>query len=147
MDKSLIYLTQTDTTVGFLSSDDKKLANTKRRDSNQKTLQVVNSFKTLKNFTRIPKTHRKFIRKSVKTTFIYPNKMAFRVTDKGSSHFPFINKCKVMYSTSANITKQNFDNDFAFNNSDIIVFTGENFEEKSSSHIYKLYKNKKEKIR
>ena len=36
MDKDKIYLAQTDTTVGFLSSDDKKLSDIKQRPETQK---------------------------------------------------------------------------------------------------------------
>jgi len=143
---SLVYLTQTDTTVGFLSSDDKKLSCIKQRDPNKKTLQVVDSFQTLQSCTRIPKRFRKEIRKSKKTTYIYPNKKAFRVVDKNSIHHQFIKKFSALYSTSANITANNFNEEFAINNADIIIYNGK-FQETTSSSIYLLTKNKKKRIR
>jgi len=52
-----------------------------------------------------------------------------------------------MYSTSANETSKEFYETYAINNSDIVVFTKDNFEEKISSKIYKISKNKLVKIR
>jgi len=147
LNSSLIYLTQTDTTVGFLSSDDKKLCGAKQRDSKQKILQVVSNYKTLNNLVRVPKKHKKFIRRAKTTTIIYPNKLAFRVVAQNSSHQNFLQKFNVMYSTSANKTKNTFNENYAINNSDIIVYTKENFIEKKASSIYKINKLKIKKIR
>jgi tRNA A37 threonylcarbamoyladenosine synthetase subunit TsaC/SUA5/YrdC len=147
LDKSLVYLVQTDTTVGFLSSDDKKLSCVKQRKQNQKTLQVVDSFNTLKKHTRIPKQMRKIVRNSKRITFIYPNKLSFRVIDKNSLHHNFINKFNCLYSTSANITKNDYNERFAFDNSDIIVYNKAGFSQYVSSAIYKLNKKKRKKIR
>jgi len=147
LNSSLIYLTQTDTTVGFLSSDDKKLCGAKQRDSKQKILQVVSNYKTLNNLVRVPKKHKKFIRRAKTTTIIYPNKLAFRVVAQNSSHQNFLQKFNVMYSTSANKTKNTFNENYAINNSDIIVYTKENFVEKKASSIYKINKQKIKKIR
>lgn len=143
--KEIVYLAQTDTTVGFLSQDDKRLAQLKQRDVKQKTLQVVDSFETLKQNVRIPKNFRGLVRKSSKTTFIYPNGDSYRVVDSSSTHFNFISKVKQIYSTSANITGQNFYKEFAINAADIII---ENeFCEKQSSSIIKITKIKSTKIR
>lgn len=147
MDSTKVYLAQTDTTVGFLSSDDKKLSRIKQRSSSQKTLQVVDSLDTLKQNTRIPNRYKSKVRRAKKTTFIYPNGFGFRVVDKNSLHFNFIKKFKKMYSTSANITKQRFEEKFAIDNSDIIVYNTENFDEKVSSSIYKITNKRLKKIR
>ena len=100
MDSSLVYLVQTDTTVGFSSSNDEKLSLIKQRPTNQKILQTVDSFKTLKQNTRVPKEFRKRVRNSKKTTFIYPNTHSFRVISKDDRFFRFIHKFKSLYSTS-----------------------------------------------
>lgn len=147
MNSSDVYLVQTDTTVGFLSSDDKKLSSIKQRDKNQKTLQVVNSFKTLKQFVRVPKLHRKRVRNSKKTTFIYPNNLGFRTINKDSKHQNFIRKFDCLYSTSANITKNNFDKEYILNKSDVIVYSNIGFIEKSASSIYKINRSNIKKIR
>ena len=147
MNSSLIYLTQTDTTVGFLSTNDKKLCGAKQRNTKQKVLQVVCSFKSLNKLVRVPNKHKKFIRRAKTTTIIYPNKLAFRVVSNNSSHQNFLQKFNVMYSTSANKTKNNFNEKYAMNNSDIIVYSREYFVEKQASSIYKINKQKIKKIR
>jgi len=147
LNSSLIYLTQTDTTVGFLSNNDKKLCGAKQRDTKQKILQVVSNYKSLNKCVRVPKKHKNFIRRAKTTTIIYPNKLAFRVVNNNSSHQNFLKKFNVMYSTSANKTKNTFNENYAINNSDIIVYTKENFIEKKASSIYKINKLKIKKIR
>ncbi len=142
MNKNLVYLTQTDTTVGFLSSDNKKLCTIKNRPTTQKTLRVVDSFKTLTTHTRIPKQQRKLIRNSKNTTFIYPNGESFRVVDKDCLHHKFIKKFGTLYSTSANLTGEKFDIEFAAKNSDIEVLTNKKYFESNSSNIIKINKSK-----
>ena len=147
MDSSLVYLVQTDTTVGFSSSNDEKLSSVKRRPATQKILQTLDSFKTLKTFTRVPRNHRKRVRNSKRTTFIYSNKDSFRVVDRNDKFYSFIKKFKAHYSTSANHTKKSFEKDFAIANSDVIVSTKDEFSEKISSSIFILNKRKIKKIR
>ncbi len=147
MDKNLVYLVQTDTTVGFLSNNDKKLASIKKRENTKKILRVVDNFKTLKTHTRIPKKHRKLIRNSKSTTFIYPNGESFRVVDKNSHHHSFIKKFGVLYSTSANETKKNFDMEYAIKNTNIQLITKIDYYEGDSSTIIKINSKKISKIR
>ncbi|WP_198304494.1 Sua5 YciO YrdC YwlC family protein [Arcobacter vandammei] len=147
MNSNLVYLIQTDTTVGFSSFDDEKLSNIKQRPANQKILKTVDSFETLKEFTRVPKKYRKMVRNSHKTTFIYPNLSSFRVVNKDSNFFDFIKKFKVLSSTSANRTKESFDYDFAFKNCDVEVIETRGFYETNSSKIFKFYKQRVERIR
>jgi len=147
MDTNLIYLVQTDTTVGFSSANDEKLATVKRRPKSQKILQTLDSFTTLKKFTRVPKNHRKRVRNSKESTFIYPNMNSYRVVDRNDKFYSFIKKFKAHYSTSANHTKKSFEKDFALANSDVIVSSKEGFSEKVSSSIYLLKKSKIKKIR
>ena len=147
MNSSLVYLVQTDTTVGFSSSSDERLSDVKQRPRSKKILHTVDSFKTLNKYTRVPKKFRKTVRKSTKTTFIYPNLNSFRVIEKESSFFNFIKKFRILYSTSANLTGNKFDEKFALINSDIIVNENNGFSEKVSSSIYKLSKSKSLRIR
>ncbi len=147
MNPNLVYLVQTDTTVGFSSLIDEKLSSIKQRDINQKILKTVDSFDTLKNFTRVPKKYRNMVRKSKKTTFIYPNFDSFRVVNKDSHFFDFIKKFKILSSTSANKTKESFEYNYASKYSDVEVINNLGFFETSSSKIYKLYKNNLKRIR
>ncbi len=147
MNCELIYLVQTDTTVGFSSTNDEKLSKLKKRPTTQKILQVVDSFTTLKQYTRVPKTHKKLVRKAKKTTFIYPNTHSFRIINKEDKFYDFVKKFKNIYSTSANITTKSFDEEFARANVNIVVETKEGFSETVSSSIYLLKKMKLKKIR
>jgi len=147
LDSNKVYLVQTDTTVGFLSNDPYKLSITKQRDPKQKILRAVDSFKTLKEQVRVPNKFKRQIRNSTKTTFIYPNGDSFRVVDRDDSHQNFLKKFHIMYSTSANVTKQEFNEEFAVNNADIVVFTKDSFSNTSSSKIYKLGKTSVIRIR
>ena len=145
LNKNKIYLTQTDTTVGFLSNDFKKLNKIKNRSVSKKVLIEVDSFKTLKKLTRIPKKYKKIIRNSKKTTFIYPNKNSFRVVfDK--NHLNFLKKFNFLYSTSANLTGESFIESKAVKLANIIVYNN-TFKEKNPSKIFKISKNKIKKIR
>ncbi len=147
MNNSLVYLVQTDTTVGFSSLNGEKLSEIKQRPKSKKTLHTVDSFKTLNQHTRVPKQFRKKVRRSSKTTFIYPNLKSFRVISKDSSFYNFISKFNILLSTSANLTGSKFDYDFSIKNSDVIVNEKNDFSENISSSIYKLSKRKKLKIR
>jgi tRNA A37 threonylcarbamoyladenosine synthetase subunit TsaC/SUA5/YrdC len=147
MDSSLVYLVQTDTTVGFSSFDDEKLSAIKQRPSSKKILHTVDSLKTLKENTRIPKNFRKKVRNSKKTTFIYPNGKSFRVVNKSSDFYDFIHKFGILYSTSANKTAEKFDKDFATIGADILVEDKRGFYETQASTIIKLSKKSFKKIR
>lgn len=147
MDASFVYLTQTDTTVGFLSSDDKKLTAIKQRPQTQKILQVVDSFETLKTKVRVPNKFKKMVRNSKKTTFIYPNQQSFRVVSCLSSHHDFIKKFKTMYSTSANLTQHSFDETFAKKCAEIIVEDKNGFFEATSSRLIKFSCTKIKRLR
>ena len=147
MDSSLVYLVQTDTTVGFSSSNDEKLSLVKQRPKSKKILHTVDSFRTLQKHTRVPKKFRKEVRKSTLTTFIYPNLKSFRVIRKDKSFYDFIHKFGILYSTSANKTGENFEYNFAKSHSDVIVENKNNFFESSSSKIIKITKTLKKTVR
>ena len=140
----MIYLTQTDTTVGLLSKNKEELNKIKKRELNKPILKEVDSFSTLKEFVRVPKNFRNIVRRAKKTTFIYQNKDSFRVV-KDENHLRFLKKFKWMYSTSANLHKQKFDKNWAFSVADVIV--GSEFKEGKASTIIKIGKRKCKKLR
>ncbi len=141
-----IYLTQTDTTVGFLSQNPLFLAKAKKRDSSQPFLICVDSFDKLKKITRAPKKFKKMIRRSKKSTFIYPDKKAVRVVgDK--THSRFLKKFDFLYSSSANENRCSFNLEYALAHSDIIVEDKNGFYENDASSIYKIGKSKISKLR
>ena len=143
MNPNKIYLVQTNTTVGFLSQNLSKLNKIKNRPKNKKFLKVISDFNQL---PRIPKSHRKRVRKTPNTnTYIIKNE-AYRVILE-PHHREFLNKFKWMYSSSANESGKNFDEKFAKNNADILVIDKRGYFENTPSKIYKLSKNKIKKLR
>ena len=133
----MIYLAQTDTTVGFLSDSKEELATAKKRDQKQPFIICVSDFKKLKKLTRIPKKYKNLVRRSKKTTFIYPNGLAIRVINHGD-HYQFLKKFDFLFSTSANEHKKDFDLQYAMNNADIIIYPEDGFKLNNPSKIVKL---------
>ena len=142
MDSSLVYLVQTDTTVGFSSLNDEKLSLIKQRPTSKKILHTVDSFKTLNQNARVPKKFRKIVRNSKKTTYIYPNLKSFRLVNQNSKFYDFIHKFGILYSTSANKTTESFNKDFAISNADILVEDQRDFFETKASRILKISKKR-----
>ena len=141
-----VILTQTDTTVGFLSTNPLKLAEAKKRDVNQPFLLCVDTFKKQKQLTRTPKKFRSLVRRSRKTTFLYPNKKAIRVV-KGEAHNQLLQKFDYIYSTSANENKKSFSLSYATDKADIMIETDKGFYETFPSPIFKLSKSKIHSLR
>ncbi len=142
----MLYLTQTDTTVGFLSKDRASIAIAKNRDDNQPFLITLSSLEKQKRLVRTPNKFKNRVRRSKKTTFLYPNKKAIRIV-VDAPHFNFLDKFDFLYSSSANSHGCCFDFSFAFSKSDIIVEDRESFSQKSASSFYKLGRKKIQKLR
>jgi tRNA A37 threonylcarbamoyladenosine synthetase subunit TsaC/SUA5/YrdC len=142
----LIYLSQTDTTVGFLSTSAKELANAKGRDINQPFIICVDSFDKLKRVVRVPKKDRRFVRRAKKTTFIYPNGLAVRVV-KDHPHSRFLKRFDYIYSTSANRHKESFDKEYALETADVVVMDRRGFSQKGASAMIRVGKKSKKIIR
>jgi tRNA A37 threonylcarbamoyladenosine synthetase subunit TsaC/SUA5/YrdC len=146
MNPNLVYLTQTDTTVGFLSQDKAALAKAKKRDPKQPFLICVDSFKKQKKLVRTPKKYKKSLRRSKRTTFLFPNKKAIRVvTDH--PHSRFLEQFTFMYSSSANENGKPYNFSYAWKHADVIVEDAEGFHEGYASKMYRLGKRTKIKLR
>ena len=141
-----VYLVQTDTTVGFLSQNHQALSLLKERSVEKPFVTVCSSFKTLKTLSRIPSKDKNRVRRSKKSTFVYPNNKAIRVV-KDTKHTQFLNRFGWMYSTSANEKSAPYNKEFAFEKSDIIVEDIDGFYEGEPSAIYKLTKSKRQRLR
>ncbi|MCB4742999.1 MAG: Sua5 YciO YrdC YwlC family protein [Sulfurovum sp.] len=142
--KQYIFLTQTDTIVGFISQNSTKLTQIKQRPPHKHYIRAVNSLHLLKSFTRVPKIHKKRLRHSQKTTFIMPNTCSFRVV-KDSHHLLLLNRIDWAYTTSANLSGNTYDENFSKDATDIIVEPLHN--ECTPSRIIKLGKYSLKKIR
>jgi len=135
--KDQIVLTQTDTTVGFLSQNSKKLYSIKSRPNNKDFIKVFSSFKTLLDYNyRIPTSQKNFIRRSKKTTFILKNK-AFRVVSS-SLDSQILRNLFWSYSTSANESKKSFNREFCEQKADIIIEDKNSLQENISSKLIKI---------
>jgi len=146
MNPNLVYLVQTDTTVGFLSQNRDALAKAKQRDPKQPFLIATDSFARQKQFVRTPAKFKKIVRRARKTTFIYPNKKAVRVVCK-KTHRAFLQRFGFMYSSSANVSNHPFVLSYAVKIADVIVEDANGFHEGSASSIYRLGKHTKKKLR
>jgi len=139
-----VFLTQTDTTIGFLSQNANKLTLIKQRPPHKHYITAVNTLKTLQNFTRIPHIHKNRVRRSNKTTFILPNKRSYRVIhDK--HHLQLLNRLQWAYTSSANLSNQNYNETFVREVADIIIEPLQAYTK--SSTIYKLGKQMIKRVR
>ena len=140
-----LILTQTDTTVGFLSQDASRLASTKGRDANKPFLKVFASLKTLQEHARVPLKHRIWFRHARQTTFVI-KEQAYRYVDQ-EPHASLIAKYDWLYSTSANESGKNFDRSFCEPYSDLIIEDSAGLYESSPSKIFQLTTTQSKKLR
>lgn len=140
-----LILTQTDTTVGFLSQDESRLNSVKGREEGKPYLKVFASFKVLQEHTRIPLKYRTWFRHARKTTFVIKNQ-AFRYVGK-EPHSSLITKYGWLYSTSANESGKHFDRRFCEENSDLIIEDAQGFHECTPSKIFKLTSTQYQQLR
>jgi len=130
-----VFLTQTDTTIGFLSQDANRLTAIKKRAPYKHYIRAVDSLATLKCFTRVPTKYKNSVRRANKTTFIMPNSNSYRVI-KDKQHLLLIGRLKWAYTTSANLSNQKYDENFAREVADIVIEPLKSKQE--ASNIYKI---------
>lgn len=118
--KNLVFLTKTDTTIGFVSQNAQKLSAIKQRPPHKHYIKAVNSLDTLKTFTRVPRKHKNRVRRSSKTTFILPNSYSYRII-QDTHHLLLLNRLTWAYTTSANLSHQPYDEKFAKNAADVVI--------------------------
>ena len=141
-----IILTQTDTTVGFVSQDSNKLYEIKQRETTKSFIKVYNKFKYLNSSTcRVPNSQKNLVRRSKKTTFIINNK-SFRVSSS-SLNSQILNNLSWLYSTSANKSQENFSREFCEDKADIIIENIDGLKENKSSTLIKLNHKKRKRLR
>lgn len=141
-----VILTQTDTTVGFLSQDAQKLYGIKSRLATKPFIKVYKDFKSfLDDGNRVIKNRKNLVRRSKKTTFII-NNFSFRVAPP-TLNSQILRDTPWFYSTSANRSGEKFSRDFCESKADIIVENANGLSEQSSSALIKINKQKMRKLR
>lgn len=139
-------LAQTDTTVGFLSQDAKKLYAIKSRPTTKPFIKVYKDFRGfLQDGNRVMKNRKNLIRRSKKTTFII-NNFSFRVAPSPLNS-QILRDTPWFYSTSANQSNEKFNRDFCESKADIIIENANGLFEQSSSVLMKINKQKMRKLR
>lgn len=142
--KDLVFLTQTDTTIGFVSQNADKLTQIKQRPPHKHYIKALPSLQILKSFARIPDMHKNRVRRAKKTTFIMPKGDSYRVV-KDRHHLLLLDRLGWAYTTSANLSSEAYDEDFAKKNADIVITPLK--QKYSASNIYKLGKITFKRIR
>ena len=133
--KELVFLTQTDTTIGFVSQNADRLTQIKQRPPHKHYIKAVNSLETLRTFARVPQKYKKRVRRSKKTTFIMPNGHSYRLI-KEKHHLLLLDRLKWAYTTSANLSGDAYNEQFAREAADVIIEPIK--ETKQASKIMKL---------
>lgn len=142
--KDKVFLTQTDTSIGFVSQNPDKLSQIKQRPPHKHYIKAVKNLDTLQTFTRIPSTHKKRVRRAKKTTFIFPSGDSFRVI-RDKHHLLLLERMDWAYTTSANLSGEAYDEAFARKAADVVIEPLS--KNKEASKIYKLGKNTLKRIR
>lgn len=140
----LVFLTQTDTSIGFVSQNAEKLTQIKQRPPHKHYIKAVNSLATLKHFTRIPSMHKNRLRRAKQTTFIMPDGHSYRVV-RDTHHLLLLDRLKWAYSTSANLSGEVYDENYAKEAADVIISPLR--ENAQASSIYKLAPHTIKRIR
>jgi tRNA A37 threonylcarbamoyladenosine synthetase subunit TsaC/SUA5/YrdC len=142
--KDKVFLTSTDTTIGFVSQNSDKLNNIKQRPKDKKFIKAVNSLDTLKSMTRVPDMHKKMVRRATKSTFIIKDE-SFRVIND-EHHLLLLDRLQWAYTTSANLSGKEIDVQFALQNADIIIYPL-NEKRSKASQIFRLGTKKIKRLR
>lgn len=141
-----VILTQTDTTVGFLSQDSGKLAGIKTRPSTKPFIKVYDSLHTFKQQNqRIPNKFKRTVRLAKKTTFIVKNE-SFRIAPT-PLHSAILRSLHWSFSTSANESGKKFERSFCESKADIIIEDRDTLREEKASTLLKINHKKIKRLR
>lgn len=135
--RDLVFLTQTDTTVGLLSQNSQRLSDIKKRPPHKHYIKAIASLKQLRAFSRVPQIHKNRLRRSKKTTFIFPNGESYRII-RDKQHLQLVEKFGWLYTTSANLSGREYDEEFAKSVADVIIRFPKDFNAHSPSKVIKL---------
>jgi tRNA A37 threonylcarbamoyladenosine synthetase subunit TsaC/SUA5/YrdC len=140
-----VYLTQTDTIVGFVSQNRARLDEIKDRSPGKSYIKALPSLKALKSHTRVPSAHFNIVRRSSRATFIFRNGSSYRVI-RDKHHRKLIKTLGWAYSTSANRSSRAYDEEWAKTMADVTIEPLQN-SASAVSAIFRLGKKVLKKIR
>ncbi len=140
--KDLVFLAQSDTTVGFGSQSRLRLDLIKSRSSGKHYITAITS---LALAPRVPQKYKNLVRRSKKITFVV-NGRSFRLTHLTPTS-AYLRGFAWYYTTSANRSTESFDREFCFANADLIVEDSRGLKESRSSSIIKLGTRRLKKLR
>jgi len=140
----LVFLTQTDTSIGFVSQNADKLTAIKVRPPHKHYIKAVKNLETLQKFARVPSKYKNRVRRAKTTTFILPSGDSFRVI-KDKHHLLLLKRLDWAYTTSANLSGEEYDEAFARKAADAVIEPLS--KNKQASKIYKLGKNAIQRVR
>ncbi len=142
---ALVFLTPTDTTIGFVSQNAAQLSCIKQRPSHKNYIQALPSLKALKSRTRVPNNCKNLVRRAKKTSFVIQG-ISYRVI-KNHPHTLLLERLGWAYTTSANRSGQSYDETFAQKSADVIVSFPHHLSPQRASRIYQLSPYRIKKIR
>lgn len=143
--QSLVFLAQSDTTAGFLSKSAESIIEIKGNSRTKPLLMEVSEIGAIREFSRIPHSLNRAIRRAQKTTFIF-NHRAFRIV-REARHLVFLKRYKWLFSSSANHSGEKFCYDFAYNAVGVIVLDSRQIRELTPSTLLAVGKNRIKKLR
>jgi len=132
-----VFLTPTDTTVGFISQNADRLTELKERPPHKHYIKALPSLRSLRSLVRVPERHKNRVRRAKRTTFVFPNSHSYRVV-KDHPHQRLIRQLGWAYTTSANISGEAYDETFAKSAADIVVAYPFKRSRHTASKIYRL---------
>ena len=115
-----IILTQTDTTIGFVSQNANRLSEIKKRTPDKHYIKAIDSLSSLKSLARVPNRYKNMIRRAKKSTFILPSGDSYRVI-RDTHHLLILKRFGWVYTSSANLSGKEYDEKFAKKSADVIV--------------------------
>ena len=115
-----VYLSATDTTIGFVSQNAARLDAIKNRPPHKHYITALPSLKALKERARIPLAHACRVRRARRTTFVLPDGRSWRIVSSGKHH-ELIARLGWAYTTSANLSGRHWDEAWARTQADTVI--------------------------
>jgi tRNA A37 threonylcarbamoyladenosine synthetase subunit TsaC/SUA5/YrdC len=116
--KKTLFLSSTDTTLGFLSRSKRRLNLAKNREGKE-YITALGSLRDIKY--RVPKNCKKLVKRAKRVTFILPNGFSFRIV-RDKNHLLLIKRFGWLYTTSANESGKEYDYLFAKSRADVVIY-------------------------